>query len=116
VSAAALRRPVRELLRRGLHEVAGGANKRSTQFPVERQLCTPHGVDYDASRIWGVPDLKLELGIERHPAKGRAFKADISPLAIGQPRHMIGWTDMHVIGRQRHVQLAGDGLRLRDLF
>ena len=50
------------------------------------------------------------------PPKVGALEADIGPFAVGQPRHVVARADMDVVGRQRHVELAGDGLRLGDLL
>ena len=58
----------------------------------------------------------LSSSVERHAAEGGAFQADIGPLAVGQPRHVVARADMDVVGCERHVELAGDGLRLGDLL
>src|SRR4051812_31382310 len=60
---------VRVLYRRRLHEVRGRELERAREPVVERQLREAHGVDDDAGRVEGVPDLELELDIERDVAE-----------------------------------------------
>src|SRR5690606_37433557 len=102
-----------ELLRRGLHEVARGAEQGTAGAATERELGAAYRVDDDAGRVRGIPDFKLQFGIERHTAERRALNPDIGPFAISEPRHVIARADMDVSVWQRHVQLTGHGLRFR---
>ena len=83
---------------------------------VERQLDQAHGVDHDAGRVGGIPHLELDLSGQRHIAEGATLEADVRPLAVGQPRHMIRRSDVHVVGAHLVRDLRGDGVRLRDLL
>src|SRR4051794_29725587 len=57
---------VEVLHRRRLHEVARGRQDRATDAAVLRDLRRAQGVDDDAGRVRGVPDLELVLEVQRH--------------------------------------------------
>ena len=107
---------VRELLRRRLHQVRARPFERAADAVVERELREPHRVDHDPGRVRRVPDLELELDVERHVAEGRALHADVRPLAVGQPRHVVGRADVHVLRAEVVVEHRRDRVRLRDLL
>ena len=53
-----------------------------------------------------VPDFQLQLQIQRHIAEGRAFHADVTPLAVLQPGHIVGRADVHILGADIVVESA----------
>ncbi len=63
-----------------------------------------------------VPDLELELEVERHVSVGRALHADVAPLAVLQPRHVVGRADVNVLVVDLVVDHRGDRVRLADLL
>jgi hypothetical protein len=83
---------------------------------VERELAAAHGVDDDAGRVGRVPDLELHLHVQRHVAEGLALHADVGPLAVREPRHVVRRPDVDVVGGQRVAHDRRDGLRLGDLL
>src|SRR3954469_29723 len=109
------------LVVRRLHEVRRGAVELAGDAVVERQLAQPHGVGDDARRVRRVPDLELGLDRQRHVAEGLALEADVRPLAVGQPRHVVRRPDVDVVGGQlvahdrRHRVGLGDLLGLQPL-
>src|SRR5919112_2111349 len=107
---------VGELLRRRLHEVARRPDERAADAAVLRELGAAHRVDHDPCGIRRIPHLELELDVEGHAAESRAFHADVGPLAVSQPRHVIARADVDVFRRHGHVELARHGARLRDLL
>src|SRR5436309_12161500 len=50
---------------RRLHEIGGGPLEGAADAAVERDLCAAHRVDDDAGRVRRVPDLQLELEVQR---------------------------------------------------
>src|SRR5690348_7443507 len=78
------------------HEVGRWREERAADVVIQRQLGTTQRIDDDTRRIRRVPDLELQLDIERYVAKGRAFDADIRPFAILEPRHIVTRADMDV--------------------
>ena len=78
-----------DLLGRALHEVAGRRDERPLQAAVEAELQAADGVGDDAGAVGAVPDLELELRVERHVAEGRALHPDVAPLAVLEPRHVV---------------------------
>ena len=95
---------------------ADGPSERATDAAVERELAAAHRVDDHAGRVRRVPHLELELDVERHVAEVAALEADVGPLAVVEPRHVVGRADVHVVGLDALVDLARDRLRLRDLL
>src|SRR5437763_3109214 len=87
---------VHDLLRRRLHEVRARPDERAGDVVVERELRHADGVDDDPRRVRRVPDLELELEVEGHVAEGGTLHPDVGPLAVAQPRHVVGRADMHV--------------------
>jgi hypothetical protein len=83
---------------------------------VERELAAAHAVDDDAGRVRRVPDLELHLEVERHVAEGLALDADVRPLAVGQPRHVVRRPDVHVVGGQLVAHDRRDRVGLGDLL
>ena len=55
------------------------------------------GVDDDTGRVRRVPDLELELDVDRLIAEAAALEADVRPLAIGEPRHVVARADVDVV-------------------
>ena len=105
------------LHRRRLHEVGRRAEQRATDAPVEGHLGAAHGVDDHAGRVGGVPDLELELQVERHVTEVPALHPDVGPLAVVEPRHVVRRSDVDVVGGEDVVlDLAGHGLGLGDLL
>src|SRR5439155_14970817 len=82
------------LVVRRLHEVRARTVDLAAEAVVEPQLAAAHGVGDDARRVRRVPDLELHLHVERHIAEGLALEADVRPLAIGQPRHVVRRADV----------------------
>ena len=107
---------VDDLLRRRLHQVRARALERAGDAVVQRELREPDGVDHDPGRVRRVPHLELELDVERHVAERRALHADVGPLAVGQPRHVVGRADVDVARAEVVVEHRGDRVRLRDLL
>ncbi len=102
---------------RGLHEVRGRRQDRATDAPVHGDLRGADGVDDDTGRVRGVPDLELVLEVQRDVAEGAALEADVRPLAVVEPRDVVGRADVDVLGAQVAVpDLGGDGVGLRDLL
>src|SRR3990170_1416591 len=56
---------VRPLLGRGLHEVRGGGQEGALEAAVHGDLAAADRVDDDAGRVRRVPDLELELDVDR---------------------------------------------------
>ena len=115
-STSSVRVVVRDLHRRRLHQVRARAFERAGDAVVQRQLREPNGVDHDAGRVRRVPHLELQLDVQRHVAEARALEADVGPLAVGQPRHVVGRADVDVAGAEVVVEHRRDGVRLRDLL
>ena len=105
-----------DLDRRALHEVRAGGNQRTGQAAVEPELRAADRIGDDAGAVRRVPDLELELEVERHVAVGRALHADVAPLAVLEPRHVVGWADVDVLVLDLVVDHAGDRVRLADLL
>ena len=103
-------------LRRALHEVARRRDERALQAAIEAQLQAADGVGDDAGAVGAVPDLELELGVERHVTVGRALHADVAPLAVEQPRHVVARADVDVVRVELVVEHRGDGVGLADLL
>src|SRR5690606_9457752 len=83
---------------------------------VDAELGAANGIDDDAGAVRAVPNFELELDVQRNVAEGRAFHADVAPLAVVQPRHVVARANVDVVRGQLVVELAGDGVRLRDLL
>src|SRR3546814_3877475 len=107
---------VGELLRRRLHEIARRTVQGAADATIQRELGATHGIDDDAGRIGGVPDLQLELAVQRNVAERGPFHADVAPFAVAEPRNVVAWADMRVLGRQRMAELARDGAGLGNLL
>src|SRR6185503_4811442 len=60
---------VGELHGRRLHEVGARSDQRAADPPVLRELRAADGVDHDAGRVGGVPDLELHLDRDRDVAE-----------------------------------------------
>src|SRR3954468_16487753 len=107
---------VLDLLRGRLHEVRARRDERAGDALVQCELREPDGVDDDAGRVRRVPHLELQLDVQRHVAERRALHADVGPLAIGQPRHVVGRSHVHVLLTEVVVEHRRYGVRLRDLL
>ena len=101
-----------DLLGRALHEVARRRDERALQAAVEAQLQAADRVGDDAGAVGAVPDLELELGVERHVTEGRALHPDVAPLAVLQPRHVVARADVDVVRVDLVVEHRGDGVGL----
>ena len=75
-----------------------------------------HGVDDHPGGVRRVPDLELELDVEGHVAEVAALQADVGPLAVLEPGDVVGRADVDGLGGDPVVDLARDGLGLRDLL
>src|SRR5216683_1017589 len=66
----ALTRPVvGNLAWRRFHEVRRRCHDRASETPVERELAAAYCVDDDAGAVGRVPDLELDLRVQRHVAE-----------------------------------------------
>src|SRR6185503_18863427 len=99
-----------------LHEVRRRSDERPAQSAVEPELAAADRVDDDAGAVRRVPDLELELSVEGHVTEGRALHADVAPLAVEEPRHVVRWADVDVLLGHRVVEHARDRVRLADLL
>src|SRR4051794_36554093 len=104
------------LVVRRLHEVRARAVELAADAVVERQLQAAHGVDHNAGRVGRVPHLELELGVQRHAAEGLALQADVGPLAVGQPRHVVRGAHVDVVGGHLQAGDRGHRIGLGDLL
>src|SRR6266511_1797440 len=107
---------VSSLLRRRLHQVRAGCFERPGHAVVQRELREPYRVDDDPGRVRRIPDLELQLDVHRYVAEGGALHADVRPLAVGQPRHVVRGSDVDVALADVVVEHRGDRVRLRDLL
>src|SRR4051794_2472826 len=105
-----------DLLRGRLHEVRARRDERTGDAVVERELREADGVDDDAGRVRRVPHLELQLDIQRHVAERGALHADVGPLAVGQPGHVVRRPDVDVALAEVVVEHRRDRVRLRDLL
>src|SRR3954447_8985632 len=104
------------LLRRRFHEVARRARQCAADTAIHRQLRAPHRIDHHTGGVRRVPYFKPDLRTQRHTAKRGALEADEGELAVGKPWHMIAGADVNVVCFKRHIELAGNSLRLGYLF
>src|SRR6266545_5300208 len=104
------------LRRRRLHEVGGGADQWSTDAAVERQLGAAHRVDHHAGGIRRVPDLQLELEVQRDVPERPTLDADVAPFAVVEPGHVVAGPDVDVALAEVVLDLGGDRLGLGDLL
>ena len=104
------------LRRRALHEVARRGDQRPAEAAVEAELQTADRVGDDAGAVGRVPDLELELGVERDVAVGRALHPDVAPLAILEPRHVVARAHVDVVVGELVVEHRGDRVGLADLL
>src|SRR5919198_1456484 len=88
---------VAELDRRRLHEVRRRPDQRSAEPPILRDLRAPERVDDHAGRIGRVPDLELHLDAHGRVTEVAALEAEHRPLAVLEPRHVVGRTDVDVL-------------------
>ena len=100
---------VAELLRRGFHEVGGGAEQGAFEAVVQTQFAAADSVDDYAGRVGRVPDFEFEFQVEGHTAKGFAFHADVAPLPVFQPWDVIAGAHVDIFFTQVVVELRGDG-------
>src|SRR5207253_10196208 len=97
-------------------EVARRPDESAPDAAVAGKLRAAHRVDDDAGRVRRIPDLELELDVERHAAEGRALHADVGPFAVAEPGHVVARADVDVLRPEGDVELARDGLRLGYFF
>src|SRR5450759_1402500 len=107
---------VGELDRGRLHEVGRRPHQRSGHAAVHGELAAADRVDHDARRGWRVPDLELELHVERYVAEGLALAADVSPLAVRQPGDVVRGADMDRAAVHLVVELRDDRVGLGYLL
>src|SRR5205809_4936296 len=107
---------VRDLARRRLHEVRRRRDDRASEAPIERELAAAYCVDHDAGAVRRVPDLQLDLRIQRDVAERRSLHTDVAPLAVEKPRNVVGWADVDVLRVERVVEHARHRVRLADLL
>src|SRR3954453_5346676 len=88
---------VLDLDRRALHEVRRRRDDRAADAAVLGDLRGADGVDDDAGAVRGVPDLELVLEVERDVTEGATLKADVGPLAVVEPRDVVGRADVDVL-------------------
>src|SRR5438094_515422 len=113
----ALTRPVvGDLARRRLHEVRRWSHDRAPEVSVKSELAAADCVDHHAGTVGGVPDLELDLRVQRDVAEGRALHADVAPLAVEEPRDVVRRADMNVLRVHRIVEHARHRVRLADLL
>jgi len=101
---------------RSLEEIRRGSNDRTGKAAVEGQFGAADSINDHAGRVGAVPYFQFQFQIERHIAEGGALHADIAPLAVGQPRHMVRGANVDVIGVHRVRDHAGDRAGLGDLL
>ena len=80
------------------------------------ELDAADGVYDHACGVGGVPHFELEFHVQGHIAEGRAFDADVAPLAVFEPGHIVAGADVDVAFAQVVVKLGGDGVGLADLL
>src|SRR5919201_381686 len=107
---------VGDLTRRRLHEVRRRSDDRAAETAIESELAAAYGVDHHAGAVRRVPDLELDLRVERHVTEGRALHADVAPLAVEQPRDVVRGSDVDVLLLEWIVEHARDRVRLADLL
>src|SRR5207302_9005241 len=113
----ALARPVvRDLPRGRFHEVRRWRDDRPAEATVESELAAADRVDDDARAVGRVPHLELHLRVERYVTERRALHADVAPLAVEEPGHVIRRADVDVLLVERVVEHARDGVRLAELL
>src|SRR5581483_2171286 len=79
-----------------LHQVRARPFEGTANAAIQRQFHHTHGIDHHARRVGRVPYFQLEFYVQRHIAKGAPFQADVGPLAVAQPLHVVGRPYMHV--------------------
>src|SRR5438045_8637521 len=87
---------VRDLARRRLHEIGRRRDDRASEAPIEGELAAAYCVDDHPRAVWRVPDLELDLTVQRDVAEGRHFLPDSSALAVEQPRNVVGRSDVDI--------------------
>src|SRR4051812_33126456 len=97
---------VRDLLRRGLHEVRRGGDDRATDATVLGDLGGPQGVDDHPGRVRRVPDLELVFQVQRHVAEGATLEPDVGPLAVVEPLDVVARPDVYVTGAEVVLDVA----------
>src|SRR5215208_5063535 len=102
-------RLVAELHRRRLHEVGARADQWAGDAAVQRELRAPQCVDHDAGGVRAVPDLELELDVERHVPERLPLEADLRPLAVLEPGHVVAGADVDVLLVELLAHLRLDG-------
>ena len=102
---------------RALHEVGTWPGDSASQTPIHRQLGTTNRVNHYPCAVGAIPNFQLEFELERHIPKGRTFHANVAPLLVFQPRHVVGGANVNVFVVQVRVfKLAGNSVGLGNLF
>src|SRR2546430_702535 len=107
---------VRPLLGRRFHEIGRRRQEGALQPAIQREAAAPDGVDDDAGGVRRVTDLELQLDVDGLVAERATLEADVRPLAVLEPRHVIAGTAVDGVGRQLVSELRAHGVRLADLL
>ena len=107
---------VTDLTRRRLHEIRRRPFERAAEPAIETELAAAHRIDDDARAVRRVVHLELQLDVEGNIAEGLALEADERPLAVVEPRHVVGRADVDVLLLHRRRQLRLHAVGLADLL
>src|SRR5262245_56322739 len=99
------RHVVAELHRWRLHEVGGRTDQRAAPSTVLGELGAPERVDDHPGGVRRVPHLELHLDRQRDVPEVAPLEPDQRPLAILEPRYVVGRTDVDVVLAQRLLEL-----------
>src|SRR5205823_10253068 len=86
------------------------------QPAVERDAAAPDGIDDDTGRVRRVPHLELQLDVDGLITERTALEADVRPLAVLEPRHVVAGPDVDGVRGQLVSELRAHGVRLADLL
>lgn len=87
---------VGELLRRRFHEITRRTNQWPANAALQREFSASHRINHNARGIRRIPDFQFQFAVQRHIAKRRSFHADVTPLAILEPRNVIARADVRL--------------------
>src|SRR5437867_968821 len=107
---------VRPLLGRRLHQVRRGSEERALEASIHGDLARADGIDDHPGRVGRVPHLELELDVDGLVTEGAALQANMRPLAVVEPRHVVAGSDVYVVGGYVVGELRADGVGLGDLL
>src|SRR4029078_11415698 len=92
----------------------GGRIELAGETVVQGQLDDADRVDHDPGGVRRGPAPALQLHVTWHVTEGFALDPDVSPLTVGEPRHVVRGADVDVVGRQLVVHDRGERIRLGD--